>query len=111
MTFSWSERQFIADMATAVKWRIEQMVEAGASLEQAKRDAIKQAEPSWRGLTPEIRQAVKNVCWSISGADLSKRTHRAVKDRARRDMEKLKGKPLGLVDRFLWRCFGVVWRV
>lgn len=109
--FTWSEREFIADVATAVKWHLEILIENGMPFEEAKRQAIAAAEVGWKGLRPDMREAARAVSWSISPADLSPRTIRAVKDRIRKAIEDKKGKPLGWFDRFLWRWFGVVWTI
>lgn len=107
--FNFAELELIQECVTATKWAIEISMEAGASFEQAKADRIKQAEAAWRGLTPDMAQAVRNVAWSLELCDLSKRTLRAVSDRARASIEKSRGYPFGLVDRLLWRLFGIVW--
>lgn len=108
MSFSWSERRFIQEIATSVKWAIEIDVEAGKAFGQAKVDRIKQAEATWTHLTPYMRQAVSNVCWSIAPADLSRRTHRAVKARMLAEIEWHRGYKAGAIERLLFRVSGHV---
>lgn len=107
--FSHTQLDLIREIATATKWAIEIDMEAGKPFEQAKRDRIKQAEIAWKGLTPDMAQAVRNVCWSIAPIDLSRRTHRAVKDQLRQSIEEARGKPLNWMDRLLFRLTGMVW--
>lgn len=109
MTFARWELRFIADLATAVKWQVEADVEAGVPFDQAKRGRIEQAAPSWKHLSPQVRQAVSDVCWSISPSDLSKRTIRIGMGRIREMIEQDRGDRLGWFDSLLFRLFGVVW--
>lgn len=107
--FSHSELEFISDMATAVKWSIEILMENGTPFDQAKAARIKEAEVAWKGLTPDMQQAVRSVAWSISPGDLSKRTHLALKDQLRQAIEKDRGKPLGWVERAFFNATGMTW--
>lgn len=105
--FSFAEQEFIADVATALKWKVEEDVEAGKPFDQARAARIKQAEVAWTGLTPDMAQAVRGVCWSIDLPDLSPRTHRAVKDRVRTLIEAHRGRPLGRIERALYNLTGM----
>lgn len=109
--FAWSERQFILDVATAVKWAMEAKIESGVPFAQAKVDCIKKAEPTWKHLDRDTRQAILNVVWSIAPPDLSKRTHKAVKDRMLTDIEKHRGWKAGPIERVWFALTGMVFRV
>lgn len=107
--FAWWEQEFVANIATAVKWRAEELIEAGMPFDEAKRQAIAKAEPTWKHLLPEIRQAALNVCHSIGPADLSKRTHRIVKARFLADVEAHRGHKAGRIERAFFAVTGMVW--
>ena len=102
-----AEIEFIRQVATAVKWAIEADVEGGKAFQTAKRERIKQAEPSWRMLAWETRQAVLAVCWSIAPADLSPATRRRAKARHLEEIERARGSPAGRVERLLYRLTGL----
>jgi len=108
---NFAQLELVRDTATAVLWRIEQLVDQGKPFETAKREAIKQAEPSWRGFSKEIADGVRNVSWSLTYADM----HKDV--RARRtcafleDVEKFRGKTAGPIERAFFHLTGLVFWV
>lgn len=109
--FNWSQMEFIQEVATSVKWRIEEMVERGEDFDAAKARAIYQAQKAWKHLPGDTVHAILTVCWSISLADLSPRTRRVMKANYLALIEKHRGYRAGWIERLLYRMTGMVFSV
>lgn len=104
-----TELHFVRDAAAAVLWRIEDMVEAGATFAEAKKAAIAQAKPSWRWFPEHVAQGIEAVAESLQPGDMSRRTRRIAEDRSLQAIEEGRGRPAGYMERLLYRLTGYVY--
>jgi hypothetical protein len=99
--------ELVHKAAEAVRWRISDLVHHGMSFEDAKATAIKQARPSWRGFSPEVAEGVRRVTASYRLGDVERSVKKHLHSRALVEIETMRGKKAGRIERAIWRVTGL----
>lgn len=99
--------ELVHKAAEAVRWRIGDLVRGGMSFADAKAHATRQAQPAWAGLSIDVAEGVRRVVASYQFRDLEPAAKHHCADKFREQVENSRGKPMGRIERVLWRTFGL----
>lgn len=99
--------ELVHNASEAVRWRICEMVQRGTPFHEAKERAIRQASASWRGFGPEVAEGINRVVSSYRLSDLDKPALRRVRERSLVQIEVMRGRKAGRIERALFRLTGL----
>lgn len=108
------------------RWEVEQAHQARIDATEAVADLMRQGKPFidaraeivkraariysvHRPNRPELYEGTMRCVRDVRFSDMPRDITGKVEQDFRASIERVKGKPLGMVDRLLWRWFGLVW--
>lgn len=101
--------EFVSNLSTVILWRVEDHVRHGMGFEAAKELAIKESSRHWKYLSPRAKADALRVARSIKPSDMHANMRRLYFDRHLADIERVRGRPAGRIERLFFRVTGLCW--
>jgi hypothetical protein len=100
--------EFVRGFSGAVLLRIEELITHGMPFDQAKQQAVKEHASQLRGAGNANAAAIRIVVDDLRFTDMSNETLKARKKWQLSQIESNRGRPVGLLERFLFNISGYV---